>query len=290
MTSADHHSEIRHWVDTTAGPIEVREMGTGPSVLLFVHGVLVDSHLWDGVAARAAALGYRCLLPTLPLGAHTRPMNPDADLRPPALADLVADIAAAFEVDRITLVGNDTGGALSQIAAARHPELVRGLVLTSCDAYDHFPPPSLRWLFSLVRAPGTLPLSAFLTRSRRVRGLAVPRLLAHHAPTDEVVQGWTRPLRDKAVRRDIRAVFAGIDTAYTFDAVARLRDRRDPTLLAWGADDRVFGLELGRRLAADIPGSRLEVIDDCAAFVPLDAPARIAELIHGLHIEARPPM
>ena len=289
MTSADDHNEIRHWVDTTAGPIEVREMGTGPSVLLFVHGVLVDSHLWDGVAARAAALGYRCLLPTLPLGAHTRPMKPDADLRPPALADLVADIAAAFEVQRITLVGNDTGGALSQIAAARYPELVRALVLTSCDAYDHFPPPSLRWLFSLARVPGTLQLSAFLTRSRRVRGLAVPRLLAHHAPTDAVVRGWTRPLRDKAVRRDIRAVFAGIDTAYTFDAVARLRDRRDPTLLAWGADDRVFGLDLGRRLTADIPGSRLEVIDDCAAFVPLDAPALIAELIHELHIEARPP-
>ncbi|MFE3293852.1 alpha/beta fold hydrolase [Rhodococcus sp. NPDC059234] len=283
MTNIDSPAETERWIETTTGPVHLREIGdrTGPP-LLFVHGALVDSHLWDGVAERAAAMGYRCLLPTLPLGSHSRPMRPGADLDPPALADLLAEIVAAHNLERVTVVGNDTGGALSQILAARHPELVQTLVLTSCDAYEQFPPPSLRAFFALGRAPGVLALSGQLTRSRRVRALVIPRLLSHRRPPDAVVSGWTRPLRDRAVRRDTRAFFAGIDSTHTLAAARQLRQRRGPTLLIWGSDDRVFATELGRRLASDIPGARLVVLDDCAAFVPLDAPDRVAELVHGL--------
>lgn len=284
MTQSDTQREVEHWIETTAGPVHLREIGTQTgSPLLFVHGALVDSHLWDGVAARAAARGYRCLLPTLPLGSHTRPMNPDADLRPPALADLAAEVVGQLGISRVTVVGNDTGGGLSQILAARHPDLVQTLILTACDAYEQFPPPSLRAFFALGRAPGVLALGGQLMRLRVARRFAIPRPLSHRGVSDEVVAGWTRPLRDRKLRRDTSKFIAGIDASHTLAAAERLRTFRGRTLLIWGADDRIFGIDLGRRLAADIPGARLEILDDCGAFVPVDAPDRVAELIDGMH-------
>ncbi|MGW6377726.1 alpha/beta fold hydrolase [Rhodococcus sp. NPDC055112] len=280
MTQSGTNLETERWIETTAGPVHLREIGapTG-SPLLFVHGALVDSHLWDGVAARAAALGYRCLLPTLPLGSHTRPMNPGAALDPPALADLAAEMVGRLGLRRVTVVGNDTGGGLSQILTARHPDLVRTLVLTACDAYEQFPPRSLRAFFALGRAPGVLALGGQLMRLRAARRFAIPRPLSHRGPGDEVVAGWTRPLRDRRLRRDTVKFFAGIDASHTLAAAQQLRTFTGGALLIWGADDRVFELDLGRRLAADIPGARLEVLDDCGAFVPLDAPDRVAGLI-----------
>ncbi|AQA25677.1 alpha/beta hydrolase fold family protein [Rhodococcus sp. MTM3W5.2] len=210
MTQSGTNLETERWIETTAGPVHLRERGapTG-SPLLFVHGALVDSHLWDGVADRAAALGYRCLLPTLPLGSHTRPMNPGADLKPPALADLVAEVVGQLGLSQVTVVGNDTGGGLSQILTARHPDLVRTLVLTACDAYEQFPPRSLRAFFALGRAPGVLALGGQLMRLRAARRFAIPRPLSHRGPGDEVIAGWTRPLRDPMLRRDTVKFFAG---------------------------------------------------------------------------------
>ncbi|MFC7450681.1 alpha/beta fold hydrolase [Rhodococcus daqingensis] len=280
MTNSDTTLEVQRWIETTAGPVHLRELGTPTgSPLLFVHGALVDSHLWDGVADRAATLGYRCLLPTLPLGSHTRPMNPDADLDPPALADLAAEIVGQLGLRRVAVVGNDTGGGLSQILAARHPDLVRTLILTACDAYEQFPPRSLRAFFALGKAPGVLAFGGQLMRLRAARRFAIPRPLSHRGVGDEVIAGWTRSLRDPMLRRDTIKFFAGIDASHTLAAARQLRHYTGGALLVWGTDDRVFGLDLGRRLAADIPGARLEILDDCGAFVPLDAPDRVAGLI-----------
>ncbi|MFD4182716.1 alpha/beta fold hydrolase, partial [Rhodococcus sp. NPDC058514] len=282
MTQSGTTLEVERWIETTAGPVHLRELGapTG-SPLLFVHGALVDSHLWDGVAARAAELGYRCLLPTLPLGSHTRPMKPGADLNPPALADLAAEVVGQLGLRQITVVGNDTGGGLSQILTVRHPDLVRTLILTACDAYEQFPPRSLRAFFALGRVPGVLALGGQLMRLRAARRFAIPRPLSHRGVSDAVITGWTRPLRDRMLRRDTLEFFAGIDASHTLEAAQQLRTFTGGALLIWGTDDRVFGLDLGRRLAADIPGARLEILDDCGAFVPLDAPDRVAELIDG---------
>jgi pimeloyl-ACP methyl ester carboxylesterase len=280
MTQSGTNLETERWIETTAGPVHLRERGAPTGTpLLFVHGALVDSHLWDGVADRAAALGYRCLLPTLPLGSHTRPMNPGADLNPPALADVAAEVVGQLGLSRVTVVGNDTGGGLSQILTARHPDLVRTLVLTACDAYEEFPPRSLRAFFALGRAPGVLALGGQLMRLRAARRFAIPRLLSHRGPGDEVIAGWTRSLRDPMLRRDTVKFFAGIDASHTLAAAQQLRSYTGGALLIWGADDRVFGTDLGRRLASDIPDARLEILDDCGAFVPVDAPDRVAGLI-----------
>ncbi len=146
------------------GPLRYHSVGSGPTVV-FVHGVLVNANLWRNVVAALSA-DFRCVTLDLPFGSHVAPLPPDADLSPPAAAVLIADAIEALELDDVTLVGNDSGGAISQIVATRRPERIGALVLTSCDAFDNFPPKALR------------PLKPLLSRAALLRPLPRPRARA----------------------------------------------------------------------------------------------------------------
>jgi pimeloyl-ACP methyl ester carboxylesterase len=126
-------------LETIAGTFEYRGTGdTGP-VLVLLHGLLMDASLWDAVIDGLAA-DHRCIAPTLPLGAHRRPMQSDADLSLPAIARLVVELLDRLDVHDVTIVGNDTGGALVQLLAVESVERIGRIVLVSCDAFDNFPP------------------------------------------------------------------------------------------------------------------------------------------------------
>jgi pimeloyl-ACP methyl ester carboxylesterase len=253
--------------------------GEGPPIVL-VHGAFVDGTLWRKVVPELAGAA-RCIVPDLPLGSHRTPMSPDADLSPPGLAKLIADFLEALDLTDVTLVGNDTGGALCQLVVTRHPERVGRLVLTPCDAYENFLPPAFRYLQVLAKVPGGITSVAQGMRIPAVRRgpIAFGWLSKRRIPGD-VLAHWTEPIiRDKAVRADARKVLAGIDKSYTLEAAERLRDFNGPTMLAWGTEDRFFKPKFAERLAADIPGSRLEWIDDARTFVSEDQPERLTTLV-----------
>jgi pimeloyl-ACP methyl ester carboxylesterase len=275
MTTADGHREL----SLPQGRILYRELGSGPPIV-FVHGLLVDSRLWRHVAP-ALADGHRCILPELPLGSHTLAMPADADLTPPGLAALIAGVLEALDLRDATVVANDTGGALTQIAAAHHPERMGRIVLTNCDAYDNFLPPLFRPLQWGARVPGFVGLIAQSMRLGAMRDLPIAYgMLTKRGLDRELTASWVRPVqRDAGVRRDLRKLLLGIDPRYTNEAVQRLRSFEKPVLLAWGADDRVFKPRFAERLAADIPTARLELIPDATTFVPEDQPERLVELV-----------
>jgi pimeloyl-ACP methyl ester carboxylesterase len=261
------------------GTIHYREAGEGPPVV-FAHGLLVDGRLWRKVTPLVED-GFRCIVPDLPLGSHVRPMNPDADLSPPGLARLIADFLEVLELENVVLVANDTGGAISQITAANHPERIGRLVLTNCDAFENFPPPAFRPLQWGARVPGLLTgllqgmRFAPMRRLPIAYGWLIKRDFAS-APTRE----WVDPyLSNRAVRRDTVKVLRGIDPRHTFEAAEKLRHFERPVLLAWAVEDRFFKLSFAERLAATIPGARLERIQDSYTFVSEDQPERLAELI-----------
>ena len=132
------------------GTIRYAETGDGPPIV-FVHGLLVDGRLWRKVTPLLEDR-FRCIVPDLPLGSHTTPMNPDADLSPPGLARIVAGFLEALDLEDVILVANDTGGAISQITAANHPERIGRLLLTNCDAFENFLPPRsgrMQWAASV---------------------------------------------------------------------------------------------------------------------------------------------
>src|SRR5437763_13129030 len=139
-------------VSLSAGQINYQESGPSDGrPLVFVHGYAMGSSLWRPLTERLSARGFRCIAPTWPLGAHTEPMGKEAVLTMESIAAMIGKLVAALGLDDVVLVGNDTGGAVSQIAATTTPEWLGALVLTSCDAFEHFPPPILKPFIAAAR-------------------------------------------------------------------------------------------------------------------------------------------
>jgi pimeloyl-ACP methyl ester carboxylesterase len=267
-------------VDTTFGQVRVRDTGgTGRPVLL-VHSLLLDPDLYAALAPLLTARGYRCLVPELPLGAHALALRPDADLSPPGLSRLLVEVLDALEVSRASVVGVDTGGALTQLLMSQHRDRVDSVVLTACDAYEDFPPRSfVGWLLRPLFWPGVLTAMASLARLAVVRRLLVLRPITHRGVDDEMLVQWTAPMRNREVRRDVRAVLREMHPRHTLAAAEANRDFPRPVLIAWGDDDRLFRRHLGERLARDLPRARLVTLADCAAFAAIDQPEVLAALI-----------
>jgi pimeloyl-ACP methyl ester carboxylesterase len=271
------------------GTIGYHDTGSGPTVV-FVHGALVNSNLWRKVVAQLAPAGARCVALDLPLGAHIDAMPPDADIAPPAIAELIADAIEALELDDVTLVGNDTGGALCQLVVTRRPERIGRLVLTSCDAFEHFPPPVMRPLMPLLRNATVMGLAFSPMRIAALRHRAMTAIRGTKRPVDKrVMDSWTFPgLNHVTVRRDAAKLARGMDKALTLEAAERLRDFHRPALIAWSREDKFFPPHDAERLVAVIPNARLEWIDDAYTFSPEDQPDRLAELIAAFTSEPAP--
>ncbi len=264
------------------GTIRYRDTGAGKP-LVFVHGLLVDGTLWRKVTPLLEG-EFRCVVPDLPLGSHRVPMSPDADLSPPGVARIVADFIAALDLEDVTLIGNDTGGAICQLVATEHPARLGRLVLTPCDAYETFLPPFFRPMQYAARVPGLLTALLQTARLGAVQRspLGFGLLISRDSIDPQVIDSWLRPFfSNRGVRRDVIKFLRAISNRYTLEAAERLRDFDRPALIAWAPDDRFFKLIYGERLAAAIPDARLVRIEDSRTFVSEDQPERLAELIRG---------
>jgi pimeloyl-ACP methyl ester carboxylesterase len=266
-------------VDLPHGTLHYHQTGSGPPIVL-LHGYLMGANLWDPVARRLDG-EFRCITPELPFGAHPTAMTPDADLTTAGLGRLVADLLQALDLREVILVGNDSGGAIAQVVAARHPRRLGGLVLATCDAFDNHPPRLFRPLIAAARAGTLTPLLATL-KARPVRSLpSAYGWLTHRRPPHALIDGWiANYLADKGVRRDARRLIAALgDDAFMGRIAAELAGFTKPALLAWAADDKFFPLEHARRLAGILPDARLELIEGSRTWVMRDQPERTAHLI-----------
>jgi pimeloyl-ACP methyl ester carboxylesterase len=263
-------------VEIPAGTIAYRERGEGPPVV-FVHGVGVNGDLWRNVAP-ALADGHRCIAPDLPLGAHSHPLRPDADLSLPGLGRIVADFVEALGLDDVAVVANDTGGAVAQWLVGHHAERIGRLVLTSCDAFDKFPPAPQRYLELAGRLPPLMWLVAWTVRFRFVQRLPTAYGWASSEPiAPEIMRSYTDPIRTiPGVRRDLARLLRAVEKRYMFEAAEALPGFDKPALVLWGEDDRLFPLEHGRVLAALLPQGRFETVPGSRTFVPEDQPERLA--------------
>ena len=273
-------------IDISAGTIHYE--ATGPEngrPVVFVHGFMMGGELWRRVSQRLAGVGLRCIAPTWPLGAHSEALRPGADPTITGVARMVADVLDALDLEDVVLVGNDTGGLVTQLVAVHHPERVGALVLTSCDAFEHFPPPILKPVILAAKSKTVFrtaiqALRAPVARKRAFDGLA-------HSDIDDLTEVWVRPaLTDAAVAEDLRQLSLSLRTEVATGVAARLPEFDEPTLIAWSADDVFFAQEDGRRLAATIPNARLEVIEGARTFSMLDRPDRLADLLSTVAVRA----
>ncbi|MEB3981460.1 alpha/beta hydrolase [Mycobacterium sp. 663a-19] len=256
-----------------------RDTGSGPCILL-IHGLFVDNRVFDRLV-RLLAPSARCVMPDLPLGAHRTPMNGNADLSPPGLARLIAELIQELRLREVTVLGNDTGGALCQILCANHHELVDRLVLTNCDAFERFPPAAFQALYRAgSRIPGSIAAVDLILRVRMLRRAALAAVPVTMRPLpDTLLASWFEPLHDPRIRADVRAVLQGVSPEHTLSAAERLKTFDRPVLIVWGTRDRFFPVSDARRLVGTLPHARLETVDDARTYVQIDQPERLAELI-----------
>lgn len=270
-------ADQRKEVQLPAGTIRYREAGEGKPVV-FVHGYLVDGRLWDGVVDRLSDR-CRCLAPDWPLGAQQVAMNPDADLSPPGIARLIADFLEQLDLEDVTIVGNDSGGAMSQVLVTTHPERISRLVLTNCDTHENFPPGIFKAMPPLAKLPGGM---LALSAPFRI-GAVGRRAFAPFARTkipDELIASWMQPATaDSGVMRDLKKVTAGMNKLHTLAAAEKLRSSDLPIRLLWAPGDKYFPVSYAERLAGETQNAEIVQIPDAKTFVPLDQPQRVADEI-----------
>jgi pimeloyl-ACP methyl ester carboxylesterase len=266
----------RRIVEIPAGTIEYRERGEGPAIV-FVHGVGVNGDLWRKVAPELADR-YRCVVPDLPWGSHSYPLDEDADLSLPGVARITADFVDALDLNDVTIVANDTGGAVAQSLVGARPERIGQLVLTSCDAFEKFPPTPQKYLELAARSRLLMWLVTLSAQFRFFQRLptAYGWVTSEPMPPD-VMRSYTRQMHhNPGVRRDIRRMLRAVSTDYTYEAARGLRSFDRPALVLWAEGDKIFPREHGRKLAELLPQGRFEVVPDCRTFIPEEQPLALA--------------
>jgi pimeloyl-ACP methyl ester carboxylesterase len=268
-------------IELSAGTIEYEDRGEGP-VLVLLHGLMMDRSLWDGVIDDLSA-DHRCVAPTLPLGAHRHPVHADADLSLPGVARLVEEFVERLGLHDVTVVGNDTGGALVQLLIGGDVGRVQRVVLVSCEAFDNFPPGLTGRMLALV---GRLPPFLFGLFLQQMRFRASRRLpVAFGWLTlrgDAATARWVRPAVElPGVRRDaVRVVRAATaDPGLLLRAAEDLPRFDRPALVVWASGDRVMPPAHGRCLAGLLPQGRLVEVGDSYTLVPLDQPGELASIV-----------
>ena len=263
------------------GRLQYFRRGGGPTIV-FAHGWLANANLWRKVIDRLAGR-FTCIALDLPLGAHRVAMRPDADLSPAGCGELISQAIASLELSDVTLVGNDSGGAYSQIAVAEQPQHVARLVLNSCETpYSEFPPPPFDGLPAVAKDPAALGQLFEALRDRAIRSTpAAFGLLIKHPLEDVVSDSYALPcVSDQLILRDTAKVMSSATSAPVQEAGRRLiAGFERAVLFAWSPEDRVFAVADARRYCEALHDARLVAIEDGYSFTPEDQPGRLAEEI-----------
>jgi pimeloyl-ACP methyl ester carboxylesterase len=260
-----------------AGTIEYEDTGGPGPVVVLLHGLVHDATVWRKVIADLR-VDHRVLAPTLPYGAHRRPM--DRPISPDVVNGMVVEFLDQLDLRDVTLVESDCGRA--QTVAARHPERLARLVLISCEAFDNYPPglPG-KMIVIACKVPGGIPLMIRTLGLKPLRRLPVGiGALTKRPVPDEIVDGWLRPLRtNKAIRRDFRRYGTDIRRNELLEAAEGLRKFDKPALVVWATEDLMMPREHGRRLAELLPRGRLLEIEDSRTLIAEDQPGQLASAL-----------
>ena len=257
-------------VPTRSGLAGYVDSGGGGTPVLFVHGVASSSYLWRNVFAELGS-DRRCVAIDLPLHGGT-PAEANQDFSLPALAEFVEDCCDALHLGRVDLVANDTGGAVAQVFAVRHPDRLNTLTLTNCEAHDNVPPTAFLPTVLLARA-------GMLARTG-------PRLLRDVSRARSVVYGVgyqnVDVLPEEIVRANLAPLIGTPETARQFQRFLTTLRARDllgiepelaglgvSTLIVWGTGDIFFRRKWAYWLRDTIPGaSRVVEIPGGKLFFP----------------------
>jgi pimeloyl-ACP methyl ester carboxylesterase len=272
-----------HSVETPSGRIRYASAGSGPTAL-FVHGVVLNKHLWRHQLTGLSDL-RRCVAVDLLAHGDTE-IAPDQDVSVTANAKMLKEVLDALKIDQVDLVGNDSGGGIAQIFAALNPERVRTLTLTNCDTHDNWPPEAFKPFVDMVKA-GRLrdTLDAMLADKTIFRspGALGPAYERPETVTNEDIETYLRPLvRTERRTRDLQRFVVAFDNKHTRAIEPQLRKLRAPTLIVWGTHDVYFPVKWAHWLAETIPGAKPPVeLEGARIFFPEERADEFNRLLRG---------
>jgi len=263
----------RHTAATRSGEISYIDIGTGPTAL-FVHGIVTNAYLWRNVIG-ALAGQRRCIAVDLPLHGRS-PVTDGQDLSIGALAAGLGDFCDALGLTGIDLVANDTGGAIAQIFAARHPQRLATLTLTNCDTSDNLPPEAFKPTVELARAGNLAPAAVALFADLKAAAqVAFGSGYEHLDRVDPaVIRSYLEPCFGTMERaRQFERLLAALDADDLTAVTPQLRELTVPTLVVWGTGDEFFDVSWASWLRDTIPGTtRVVTVDGARLFFPDERP------------------
>jgi pimeloyl-ACP methyl ester carboxylesterase len=267
-------------IETPSGRMSYAEAGSGP-VALFVHGVIMNKHLWRRQLAGLSDI-RRCIAVDLLAHGDTE-IDPKQDVTVTANANMLREVLDALKIAKVDVVGNDSGGGISQIFAVLNPDRVRTLTLTNCDTHDNWPPEAFKPFVEMTIAGGlSATLNAMLTDKAIYRspGALGPAYEHPEQVSDEAIEIYLRPLvRTEQRTRDLQRFVAAFDHKHTVAIEQKLRQLQAPTLMVWGTDDIYFPVKWAHWLAETIPGAKPPVELEGARLFFIE---ERAELFNGL--------
>ncbi|HJY60453.1 MAG TPA: alpha/beta hydrolase [Streptosporangiaceae bacterium] len=282
MTSTmERLDKYRGQVQTQSGPASYVDTGGPGRVALFVHGLGTSSYLWRHVIDQLDGQ-RRCVALDLPLHGHT-PAAADQDFSVPGFARFLAEFCAGLELNDIDLVANDTGGAISQVFATGHPELLHTLTLTNCETHKNMPPKVLlpaAWLAHMGLAARISPRLLRDIRRGRKRFYGLGYQDIENLPED-LARFWLEsqfatPELARQNQRIMTSLHAR-DLLAIEPALARLQV---PTLIVWGTGDIFFRRKWAYWLRDTIPGATEVVeLDGARIFFPDERAAELTEAL-----------
>lgn len=264
----------RRFADTSFGRIAYVERGKGPAAL-FLHGVPLSGYHWRYALAMLSN-ERRCIAPDLMGLGHTQ-IAPDGDVSFTAQADMLLELLDALGVDRVDVVGNDSGGGIAQILAAKAPERLRSLVLTNCDTHDNWPPEAFLPVVELARQGR---VGALLEAARHDPAVFAPAYERPHEVAG-ALGVYLDPILSSPERiANLERYLTAMDPRQTVGLRPQLEKLAVPTLVAWGLGDVYFGEEWADWLARTIPGvRRVEKIPNARLFFAEERPFETSTLI-----------
>jgi pimeloyl-ACP methyl ester carboxylesterase len=265
-------------IELSAGTIAYEDTGGEGPVVVLIHGLAMDGRQWRKVIAELPP-DYRCVLPTLPMGAHRQPMRPDADLTLRGMCAIVAELLERLDLRDVTLCFNDWCGAQVMIADGLVDRVGR-LALVSCESFENYPPGLAGYAAWLsAKLPGGVGLMRQTLLRPQLRRLPfIFGQMTKHGVPDELMRDWLEPLRRPEIRRDFRKYTGDAMNGrrHLLAATPSLSSFERPVLIAWDSEGRMMPNEHGSRLAAAFPDSRLVEIPDCYTLIPEDQPGLLA--------------
>lgn len=257
-------------------PVSIRYIDAGEAhqgTILLMHGIPTWGYLYHAVIPRLVSAGYRVIAPDL-LGHGWSDRRDRFDRSFQDQARVIIGLLSALKLERVDVVGHDTGGAVALILAIEHAAIVRRLVVSNSVCYDRFDDEMLDLGHPMRWKPRSVEDLVTALEESLVAGLSDQSRL-----TPDFREGILAPWVSEEGKLSLLRNASALNANQTMALVDRHGDITAPTLILWGMDDPWQNPEDGRKLSGEIPQAIFKPIAGASHWVPQDAPEQFSDAL-----------